>query len=158
MFFNKLERKESVVNQKEIEMGRLGEFIGFRLRRVQNLLSKDFASATRKYNLRSGLFSSLSLISSNPGISQNELSAAVGLDKSTFVQVIDELEKRGLAKREKSKTDRRRHALFVTDEGQIFLNELYEIMAKTESAALKQLSPSELSLLKALLDRMYEVL
>ena len=138
-----------------MDLGRLGEFLGFRLRRVQNQLSRDFAAATADHNLRSGLFSSLALIAANPGISQNELSREVGLDKSVTVTIVDELEERGWATRERSKSDRRRHALFVTPAGQAELDALFGILEQTENAALHQLSPAELHLLHQLLDRVY---
>jgi DNA-binding MarR family transcriptional regulator len=138
-----------------LDLGRLGNFVGFRLRRVQNQLSRDFAAATDDYNLRSGLFSSLALIAANPGLSQNELSREVVLDKSVTVTIVDDLERRGLATRERSKTDRRRHALYITSEGQTFLDELFAILEQTENAVLHQLSGAELHLLNQLLDRMY---
>jgi DNA-binding MarR family transcriptional regulator len=140
----------------EVRLGRLGDFVGFRLRRVQNQLSRDFAAATAPYNLRSGLFSSLEIIAANPGISQNELSQAVGLDKSITVQIVDEIERRGYGVRRRSDVDRRRHALFVTPEGQALLDELFELLARTEDAVLHQLSSNELAVLHRLLDRMYE--
>lgn len=138
-----------------MNLGRLGDFVGFRLRRVQNQLSRDFAAATADRNMRSGLFSSLALIAANPGVSQNELSKEVALDKSVTVTIVDELERRGWATRKRSKTDRRRHALFVTDAGTKALNELFAILEKTEDAVLHQLSRAELHILNELLDRMY---
>jgi len=148
-------REEVEAADSGIKLGRLDEFIGFRLRRIQNQLSRDFAAATADRNMRSGLFSSLSIVAANPGISQNELSKAVGLDKSITVQIVDELEKRELAVRERSPTDRRRHALFVTEAGQTYLDELFAILAETEDAVLHQLTRAELALLRELLDRMY---
>ncbi|PSJ40928.1 MarR family winged helix-turn-helix transcriptional regulator [Allosphingosinicella deserti] len=138
-----------------LNLGRLGEFVGFRLRRVQNQLSKDFASATADRGLRAGLFSSLSLIAANPGLSQNELSREIGLDKSVTVAIVDELERSGWAVRERSETDRRRHALHATAAGEAYLEELFGILEQTENAVLHQLSPAELLLLSELLDRMY---
>src|SRR4051794_12603534 len=96
-------RADAAAGNERMNLGRLGEFIGFRLRRVQNQLSRDFAAATTEHNLRSGLFSSLALISSNPGVSQNELSQEVGLDKSVTVTIVDDLEERGWATRKRSK-------------------------------------------------------
>lgn len=139
-------------------LGRMGGFLGFRLKRVQNQLSKDFASATQKYNLRSGLFSSLAMISANPGISQNDLSHEVGLDKSVTVQIIDELEKRGFARRQRSTVDRRRHELICTSEGEDFLDTLFGILAKTEAKALDQVTDEEFATLKRILDKIYRVL
>jgi DNA-binding MarR family transcriptional regulator len=138
-----------------LNLGRLGDFVGFRLRRVQNQLSRDFADATADHGLRSGLFSSLEIIAANPGVSQSELSREVGLDKSVTVTIVDELERFGWAERRRSPTDRRRHALFVTAEGQRELDELFAILARTEDAVLHQLSPAEMHVLSELLDRMY---
>jgi DNA-binding MarR family transcriptional regulator len=138
-----------------MRLGRLGDFVGFRLRRVQNQLSRDFAAATADRNLRSGLFSSLALIAANPGVSQNELSKQTALDKSVTVTIVDELERQGWATRERSKTDRRRHALFITKAGEAYLDELFAILERTEDAVLHQMSSAELHVLNELLDRMY---
>ena len=146
---------ENVERSQQLSLGRLGDFVGFRLRRVQNQLSRNFAAATAQYNMRSGLFSSLSLIAANPGVSQNEISRQVVLDKSVTVTIVDELERRGWATRERSKTDRRRHALFITKKGQNQLDKLFEILEQTENEVLHQLSQAELLLLMELLDRMY---
>lgn len=137
-------------------LGRLGHFVGFRLRRVQNQLSRNFAMVTAGQGLKQGVFSSLAIVSANPGISQNALSREVGLDKSVTVTIVDELEKFGWAERRRAPQDRRRHALFITPAGQAKLDELFALMEETESAVLHQLSETELTLLNSLLDRMYD--
>lgn len=146
---------ELTASEARLNLGRLGDFVGFRLRRVQNQLSRDFAAETAAQGLRSGLFSSLAIISANPGVSQSELSREVGLDKSVTVTIVDELEKFGWAERRRSPHDRRRHALYTTPEGEAHLDELFAIVAKTEDAVLHQLSPAEHHVLSELLDRMY---
>jgi len=151
--------KRDVDNKVEhVRLGRLGNFVGFRLRRVQNQLSRTFATETAGQGLRQGLFSSLAIISANPGISQSELSREVGLDKSVTVTMVDEMEKYGWAERRRSTHDRRRHALYVTPVGEVRLNELFAIMEQTEAAALHQLSEAEMQLLSELLDRMYDAI
>ncbi|MFM5908583.1 MAG: MarR family winged helix-turn-helix transcriptional regulator [Novosphingobium sp.] len=139
-----------------LSLGRLGDFVGFRLRRVQNLLSRKFAQATAEMGLRSGLFSSLAIIGANPGVSQSELSREVGLDKSVTVTIVDELEKYGWAERRRAKHDRRRHALYITPEGDRQLDALFRQMEVVESAALHQLTEAEHAMLNELLDRMYQ--
>lgn len=140
-----------------MKLGRLGDYVGFRMRRVQNQLSADFAAATAHYGIRAGLFSSLALIEANPGISQQELSGTVGLDKSITVQIVDELERRGWAKRERSTVDRRRHSLMVQPAGEKTLDDLFAIMVRVEADVLAQLSPEERPVFDAALDRMYAV-
>ncbi|MEJ5978261.1 MarR family winged helix-turn-helix transcriptional regulator [Novosphingobium sp. PS1R-30] len=144
--------------EARVSLGRLGDFIGFRLRRVQNQLSRNFAVVSANEGLRSGLFSSLAIVSANPGISQSELSREVGLDKSVTVTIVDELEKYGWAERRRSPSDRRRHALFVTPAGEAKLEGLFALMEKTEAAALHQLTGDEMRVLSELLDRMYEAI
>jgi DNA-binding MarR family transcriptional regulator len=137
---------------RAVSIGRLGDFLGFRLRRLQTRLARDFADATRQFDLRSGLMPSLEIIRANPGISQQDLSDEVGLDKSVTVQIIDLLEERGLAERRKSGRDRRRYALFATDAGEAQLDQLFAIMARTEDKALHGVSAEELRRLVSILD------
>ena len=139
-----------------VRLGRLDAFLGFRLRRIQNMLSRQFAAATAEHNLRSGLFSSLAMIDANPGIAQNMLAREVGLDKSVMVMIVDDLERRGWAARERSAVDRRRHALTLTEEGRAALDGFLATLTETELAANASLSPGELALLHELLDRIYE--
>lgn len=146
---------ETAFDPGAVRLGHLGDFIGFRLRRVQNQLSRDFSAAIAGRGLRSGLFSSLAIISANPGISQSDLAREIGQDKSITVTIVDDLERLGWAIRERSKHDRRRHALFITEAGEENLAELFALIAETEKAVLHQLSPAELHLLSELLDRMY---
>ena len=136
-------------------IGRLGDFLGFRMRRLQNRLSRTFGEATRDFNLRSGLFSSLEIIKANPGISQQNLSEVVGLDKSVTVMIVDLLEERGFAERRKSKNDRRRYSLYVTSRGEEELRKLFAIMARTENGVLHGVSEEELHWLMDILDRLY---
>jgi DNA-binding MarR family transcriptional regulator len=138
-----------------ISLGRLGSFLGFRLRRVQNQLSRDFSVKTRAWDLRAGMFSALEIIASNPGISQIELSAEVGLDKSAIVPLIDDLEKRAWVARTKSARDRRRNELSITATGKAELDKLFKELEVTEKAGLAMLSDDERRLINRALDKVY---
>jgi DNA-binding MarR family transcriptional regulator len=138
-----------------LALGRIDDYLGFRLRRIQNRLSKDFAAAVAEHGLKQGVFSSLALIAANPGTSQAAVSREVGLDKSVTVSIVDELERRGYAERRPSRTDRRRHALFITPAGEAFLDEMFAELDKTEQRAKGQLTPAEFALLQEFLDRIY---
>lgn len=152
-----MDGSEAGGGERRIQLGRLNDYVGFRMRRVQNQLSANFAAETARFEIRSGLFSSLALIEANPGLSQQELSGTVGLDKSITVQIVDELEKRGWARRERSTTDRRRHALTLLPAGKDFLDELFNIMKRVETEVQAQLKPEERPIFDAALDRMYDV-
>jgi DNA-binding MarR family transcriptional regulator len=138
-----------------ISLGRLSDFLGFRLRRVQNQLSRDFTTKTREWGLRQGMFSSLEIIANNPGMSQVDLSAEVGLDKSAIVPLVDDLEARGWVERTKSARDRRRNELSITPTGKAELDRLFQELEVTEQAGLAALTDDERATINRALDKVY---
>lgn len=139
-----------------LSLGRLGNFVGFRLRRIQNYLSRDFSSATGAHDLKHGQFTGLAVIAANPGLSQIALAREIGLDKSLTVLMVDEMERRGWAERRRSTVDRRRHDLFVTAAGEAVLDDLFAQLTVVEKRALDVLSDEEHAVLNDLLDRIYK--
>ncbi len=138
-----------------MSLGRLDNFIGFRLRRIQNYLSSAFTAESVALGLRPGEFSALAVIAANPGVSQGTLAREVGLDKSAAVAVIDDLERLRLAERRRLTADRRRHALYVTGDGEAALDRLFAKLETVERDVLNALSPDDLQVLSSLLDRIY---
>src|SRR5216683_493439 len=57
------------------------------------------------------------IIVANPGLSQQELAAKLGMYASRLVAIIDDLETRGLIERQPSNSDRRFYALHLTKSG-----------------------------------------
>lgn len=140
-----------------MSLGRLSSFLGFRLRRVQNQLSRDFSARTREWGLRQGMFSALEVIAANPDISQTNLSREVGLDKSVMVAMVDDLEARGWVKRTRSTNDRRRYKLAITPEGKDTLDALFAELETTEELGLAALTDDERTVVNEALDKVYRV-
>lgn len=148
-------RSISAVNDEDLDLGRLGNFIGFRLRRIQNQLSNAFTVLSVDQGLRPGEFSALAIISANPGLSQAKMAREVGLDKSAAVMVIDDLERLGFAERRRSPNDRRRYALYTTAQGEAALETLFARLSAVEQDVLNALGPRDMQVLSAMLDRVY---
>jgi MarR family transcriptional regulator, transcriptional regulator for hemolysin len=74
---------------------------------------------------------------------QTELARIVGLDKTTMVVTIDELEAAGLAERRSSPTDRRARVIAVTDAGERKVREAEGIAAQTNEDVLGVLDPDQ---------------
>lgn len=55
--------------------------------------------------------------------SQRELGAALGIDKSTLVRIVDDLENRGLVRRRRMPHDRRAYEVMITEAGEQRLRE-----------------------------------
>ena len=93
------------------------------------------------------------LISANPGYSQVELSRIGNLDKSAIVTIVDELEKRGMAIRGRSASDRRRNSFFLTAQGEKLMKEMHDLAMASEQPLRDGLTAREYEQLFALLRR-----
>jgi DNA-binding MarR family transcriptional regulator len=142
-------------DQDNIDLGLLNEVIGFRLRRIQNHLTRGFTERMARPDIRPGVFSALALIEANPGLSQTALATEIGFDKATVVAIVDALERQGWAERGQHKGDRRRRALTITEQGRRSLAEMRDICLDNEASIYAALSKAELAQLFALLDKAY---
>jgi DNA-binding MarR family transcriptional regulator len=109
-----LKRKTAgAVEGRQIDFDELPSYVGYQVRRAQARIFAEFEGALGELDFTPGSFGVLTLIRANPGITQVELAAAFGVDKSTMSPVIVRLEKRGLVRREVLASDRRCHALYL---------------------------------------------
>ena len=73
---------------------------------------------------------------------QIQLATLADLDKTTMVSTVDELERRGLAERRPSTTDRRARIIAVTEKGRLAAEEAQRIVDRVHADALGAL-PAE---------------
>lgn len=137
-------------------VGVLASLLGFRMRRIHAHLTRTFSARLGDRALKPGGFSALALIVANPGLSQQMLSAELGQDKATVVQILDELEAHGWAERRRETGDRRRHHLHATPAGVETLSRMASEAAANERIAVASLSPEEAETLMRLLDKVYQ--
>lgn len=137
-----------------LDLGPLPGFVGYMLRRAQLLVFDDFIKTMASVGLRPASFSVLAVIGANPGSTQSAVSDALGLQRTNLVAIIDSLEKGGFARREPAKTDRRSHALHLTDAGERLLTEALTLQARHEKRFLDKLGPDDTRILLQLLTRM----
>ena len=116
------------------DVGALGQMTGYALRRAQISVFEDFIATIAETGLRPAQFSVLVLLDQTPGLTQSAVAAALGIQRANFVTLINELERRGLARREPSLTDKRSHALQLTDKGQVTLKRARELHAAPRGA------------------------
>ena len=138
--------------------GELSNGVGTCVRLLRNELYPRILSAYERFGLHSGALSVMVLIKGNPGCSQSEIAREVAMDDSAMVAIIDELEKRGLAQRTRSVTDRRRNSLTLTPDGERVMAEMIACAMDVERPIQQALSEEELLTLMDLLRRSYEAL
>jgi MarR family transcriptional regulator, transcriptional regulator for hemolysin len=74
---------------------------------------------------------------------QIEIARLVGLDKTTMVVTVDELEAAGLAERRPSSTDRRARVIAVTDAGKRSVKAADKVLDRVRDDVLGALEPDE---------------
>jgi len=136
-----------------LDWGILGGSVGPRVRLLRNALTARSIVASAPYGLPTGSLTVLALIAANPGSSQSALAQRAGLNKSALVGIVDQLEAKGLAARDRSTSDRRRNQVTVTPEGEAAMQALFVAVAAEEGAIGDALGLADLGALLGLLDR-----
>jgi DNA-binding MarR family transcriptional regulator len=134
----------------------IAEFAGqlfFRLWRATHTRAAD---ALATLDLTPALFGLLNVIGAREGAIQQELGTAMGIDPSTMVSLIDQLEGAGLAKRRASPTDRRAREVLITPKGRRLLERARKLILRVEDEVLGGLSSTERDQLTTLLRRALE--
>ncbi|WP_163263848.1 MarR family winged helix-turn-helix transcriptional regulator [Chelativorans alearense] len=139
-----------------VSLGPLPGFIGYALRRAQLVIFDDFIRTLETVDLRPAYFSALIIIDENPGLNQSEVSAALGVQRTNFVTMVDHLEKRNLIERRPSKKDRRSYALHLTKEGRALLGKARQLQAAHEEHFARKLGPGGREQLLPLLWKLVE--
>ena len=109
---------------EDVDYGPLAGWVGFNLRMAQAAAFQAFARRAKEVGTRPGRFATLMLIGRNPGISQTALSRANGRDKSSLTPVLNDLARRGLVVRQRTRADQRAYRLSLTPAGRRLLAEL----------------------------------
>ena len=109
---------------KPVDYGPLADWVGFNLRMAQAAAFQAFSRLAQEIGTRPGRFATLMLIGRNPGISQTALSRANGRDKSSLTPVLNDLARRGLIRRRRTRADQRAYRLSLTPAGRALLGQL----------------------------------
>ena len=134
----------------------VAEFAGqllFRLWRASHVRAAD---ALGSVGLTPALFALLNVIGAREGAIQQELGSVLGIDRSTMVSLIDQLESAGLAKRRPSATDRRAREIAITPKGRRVLQRARRSLSEAEDEVLAGLSAKDRRELLTLLRRALE--
>jgi MarR family transcriptional regulator for hemolysin len=132
------------------------EFAGQLFFRLWRAMHTRTAEVLASIGLTPALFAVLNVIGAREGAIQQELGSSLGIDRSTMVSLIDQLESRGLANRRPSATDRRAREVAITQKGRRLLQRARGLISDVEDDVLGGLTAGErgelLALLRSALD------
>ncbi len=137
----------------ELMFEQLDGLLGYRLRRAQGAMHRDFMATIAGLELTQKQAATLWLINANPGVAQVSLAAGLGMDRATMMAVTDRLEDRGLLVRKRSMVDRRRQELYLTPAGQGALRKAKARITEHEQRFKSLFKPAELAALLSALEK-----
>lgn len=135
------------------ELASLEGLVGYMLRRAQVAVSKSFVASFADLEVRQTQLGVLTVIETSPGLKPSRVGALLGIKRANIGPLLEELERRGLVRREQAVADRRSHSLFLTPAGLALLAELHRREEAHEALIAAQMSPEERRLLLDLLAR-----
>ena len=126
---------------------------GFLISRLGHIARKRFGERLEAMGLNVRMWGVLNVLDVEGQLTQHALGKHVGIDPSSMVATIDELEAAGLVERGRHPSDRRAHALRLTDEGRATLTRGRKLAASAQEELLAPLSAAEREQLHDLLLR-----
>src|SRR5215204_6529462 len=138
---------------KDTEVAEFAGQLFFRLWRASHTRVAD---GLETIGLTPALFGVLNVLGARKAATQKEIGSAMGIDPSTMVSLIDELEREGLAERRPHPTDRRAREVVIAPKGRRLLERGRRMALQVEDEVLGGLTASErrelLTLLRRALD------
>ncbi|GIL41159.1 MarR family winged helix-turn-helix transcriptional regulator [Roseiterribacter gracilis] len=138
----------------------LARDLGFRLFDLSRALRRRFLALAKTDGtaLSRVDFQALFHIERNEGLSQTRLAQLLEIEPVTLVKQLDRLQQAGLIERRDHPSDRRAHALYLTDAAAPLLDRMHAIGQRVHEEALAELNPDEQAILSRLLLRVRETI
>jgi DNA-binding MarR family transcriptional regulator len=136
-----------------LDLGPLPGLVGYALRRAQLAVFQDFVETMASLDVRPGQYSVLLLIAINPGVSQTEISEALGIKPTNLAVLLNGLQARGLTERRRDAADKRAHALHLTATGKTLMRRLDGLIEEHEQRVTASLGPDGKARLLKLLEK-----
>lgn len=129
----------------------LASRLGYLLKHAQLRLAEFSVAALAPFGVNGRECAVLIAIDDRVPLSQQEVARRLGVDRTTMVVLIDELENKGLVQRRQDPDDRRRNVVALTDVGRTTLRGATSASDEAERRFLGPLSDDETAKFKEML-------
>ena len=127
----------------ETKRAPIGKYISQIYRKGNSFISKEIS----KFGIGSGQIMFLIELYKNDGISQEELSEILNIDKATTCRAIKKLEKEELLIKVKDENDKRAYKLYLTEKSKSIEYNIKNALNEWEKHISKELSQEEVNIL-----------
>jgi DNA-binding MarR family transcriptional regulator len=128
--------------------------ITYLLRRVTEAAGRMANAHLEPLGLDTRHYTVLAVVAAGGGSSQRTIADTLGLDRATVVALVDTLESQGLARRVRSRDDRRANAVELTRKGRRALQRADALMEACELSFVAALRNEERTQLRDVLERL----
>lgn len=149
---------EASTPQGAIDLGPLASSIGYLMRRAQVAAFQDLIDRLAQFDIRPAQYAAMLVCDRNPGLKHSQVSEALGIQRTNFVDLFDRLEQRGLAVRKPAPSDRRCHALYLTPKGKALLTHLNALHREHELRLTEAVGPEGRDQLVLLLGKVIDAM
>ena len=147
---------ENKGEERADDLGGLTGIVGFHIRLAHGAVYRHFTETFVDLDLTQKQASTLWLVSDNPGISQIDLGGRLRMDRATTMTIVNRLQERGFMRRERSESDGRKQALYVTEAGAGALADAKAAIAEHEAWLKSRFTREETDKLVEMLTRIHE--
>jgi DNA-binding MarR family transcriptional regulator len=113
------------------------------LHRADQCSAETFMLTLAQHDLTPRQFAVLAAVAARESATQTTITDDTGIDRSTMVDVVRRLMKRGLLQRRRSRTDARAYIVRLTDEGRKVVESANPEAAQVDKAILSALAPDQ---------------
>ena len=138
------------------DVGEIRDILGFHIRLAHVACYRHFIETFAELDLTQKQVSVLWLIGDNPGLAQTDLAQRLRMDRATTMTIVNRLQERGYLRRERSTSDARKQALYLTKPGTEALATAKGCIAEHEAWLKGRFSPDEVKKLVAMLSRIHD--
>jgi DNA-binding MarR family transcriptional regulator len=138
------------------DLGALADIVGFHIRLAHVAVYRHFTETFSDLDLTQKQVSVMWLVGDCPGISQIELGQRLQMDRATTMTIVNRLQNRDFLRRERSTSDARKQALYLTPAGTEALAKAKTCIAEHEAWLKGRFSPDEVKKLVEMLARIHD--
>ena len=146
----------ALTDDKEDDIGALADIVGFHIRLAHGAVYRHFTETCADLDLTQKQVSALWLVDDHPGIAQIDVGQRLRMDRATTMTIVNRLQERDYVRRERSESDGRKQALYLTERGGAALAEAKRCIGEHEAWLKSRFTTQEPEKLVEMLARIHE--
>jgi DNA-binding MarR family transcriptional regulator len=131
----------------------LHDRLGYLLKHAQLALGEQTGPALAPLGINGRELAVLTVLGASEALAQQQAAGRLGVDRTTMVDLVDELERKQLVERRSDPDDRRRNLVHLTATGRRALEQGSRVTREAEQTFLAALDPAEADQFRSMLQR-----